>query len=96
MAGGMHGGMQGHEGEREVQTDRLPPLPPVQLSGTEGSTVAALPFPTQQSFVVVVVYLLYIHHPGLRNDHWVLWNTASENVLVKCFSTLGPWTSIGP
>lgn len=48
MAGGMHGGMQGHEGEREVQTDRLPPPPPVQLSGTEGSTVAALPFPPAQ------------------------------------------------
>lgn len=50
MAGGVHGGMQGHEGEREVQTDRLPPPPPVHLSGTEGSTVAALPFPPAQHF----------------------------------------------
>lgn len=103
----MDGGMQGHEGGREVQTERLPPAPRVHLSGPRyhfhllSTLRLAIPhnhLPTQKSVVVVVVvvYLLYIHHPGLRNDHWVLWNTASENFLVKCFSTLGPWTSIGP
>lgn len=101
----MDGGMQGHEGGREVQTERLPPAPRVHLSGPRyhfhllSTLRLAIPhnnLPTQQSVGVVVVDLLYLHHPGLRNDPRMVCMSVSGYVLVEFFSTSGPWTGTGP
>lgn len=110
MKGWMEGCRATREGERCRQRDFLP-APRVHLSGTEGSTVAAPPFPPAQHFetrynnlptqpsvvvVVVVVYRLYLHHPGLGNDPRMVCMSVSGYVPVKFFSTSGPWTGTGP